>query len=99
MLEILSPPPNATVGRDIDVEMHLDGAQLVPPAQVGGAIVGDQGHIHLLVDGQLIAMPYRLDTRVDDLTPGTHTVEAEFVASDHLPFANRPVATVTFDVR
>ena len=79
--------------------MRLENAHLVPPTQVGGQLSGDRGHIHLSIDGQLIAMPLRLDERLPDLPPGPHTVEAEFVASDHLPFANRVVAAVTFRVR
>jgi hypothetical protein len=33
------------------------------------------------------------------MSPGRHTVVAEFVAADHAPFANRVVAAVSFDVR
>lgn len=93
------PEANAITGRDVDVKMHLTDAHLVPPTQVGGELRGDQGHVHLLLDGQLIAMPYQLDDRLPVLSPGSHTVEAEFVASDHLPFSNRVVAAVTFEVR
>jgi hypothetical protein len=86
-------------GPAVDLVMQLAGAHLVPPTQVGGALRPDQGHIHVTVDGQLIAMPAVLTYRVSDLAPGTHTIEAEFVASDHLPFANRVVAAVTFQVQ
>ena len=44
-------------------------------------------------------MPLQLAEPLPTLSPGVHTVEAEFVASDHLPFANRVVAAVTFSVR
>ena len=53
----------------------------------------------MLVDGTLVAMPLRLTEQLPKLSPGSHTVQAEFVASDHLPFANRVVAAVTFSVR
>jgi hypothetical protein len=53
----------------------------------------------LSLDGRLIAMPLRLAERLPKLQRGTHTVQAEFVASDHLPFDNRVVAAVTFDTR
>jgi len=79
--------------------MRLAHAHLVAPTQIGGKLSPDRGHIHLSVDGQLVAMPLRLDERLPTLSPGPHTVEAEFVASDHLPFANRVVAAVTFSVR
>jgi hypothetical protein len=79
--------------------MTLERAHLVPPTQVGGRLFSDRGHIHVLVDGQLVAMPLELTDPLPTLSPGVHTVEAEFVASDHLPFANRVVAAVTFRVK
>jgi len=81
------------------VKLRLERAHVVPATQVGGALRPDAGHIHLSVDGQLVAMPQRLDYSLTGLTPGSHTIEAEFVASDHLPFANRVVAAVTFEAR
>jgi hypothetical protein len=98
-LQIVSPAPNERTGGDIQVAMRLDGAHLAPATQTGGAIRPDEGHIHLSVDGQLVAMPLRLAERLPRLPPGSHTVQAEFVASDHEPFENRVVAAVTFDVR
>ena len=98
-LQIASPAPNQITGRTVELVLRLEGAQLVPPAQVGGSLRPDRGHIHVSVDGQLVAMPLRLTDRVSALSPGSHTIQAEFVASDHLPFANRVVAAVTFRVR
>ena len=98
-LQIVAPAPNSTTGSDVDLTMRLTGARLVPPSQVGGTLRGNEGHIHVLVDGQLVAMPVSDHEQLTDLSPGSHTVEAEFVASDHLAFANRVVAAVTFGVR
>jgi hypothetical protein len=98
-LQIVSPAPNSRTGPSVDVTMRLDHAHLAPPTQIGGAVRPDVGHIHLSVDGQLVAMPLRLTDRLAPLQPGAHTVQAEFVASDHLPFDNRVVAAVTFEVR
>lgn len=98
-LEILSPSPNARTGPEVRVIMRLDNAHLAPATQTGGAVRPDEGHIHLSVDGQLVAMPLRLAEPLPPLRPGPHTVQAEFVATDHLPFDNRVVAAVTFDVR
>jgi hypothetical protein len=98
-LAISSPAPNAVTGRDVRVVMRLDGAHLVPPTQVGGRLFPDRGHIHVSVDGVLVAMPVQLVDSLPVLSPGTHTVEVEFVASDHLPFQNRVVAAVTFRVK
>jgi hypothetical protein len=98
-LQIVTPAPNAVTGPNVDVKLLLAHAQLVPPTQVGGKIVGDRGHIHVSVDGTLVSMALQVDEPITDLAPGTHTIEAEFVASDHLPFKNRVVAAVTFRVR
>jgi len=98
-LLILSPAPNARTGTTVDVRLRLDHARVVPPNRVGGAIRPDLGHIHLTLDGQLVAMPSQLTDRLPRLTPGSHTLEAEFVATDHVAFANRVVAAVTFRTR
>jgi hypothetical protein len=98
-LQIVSPAPNDRTKPDVRVTMRLGGAHLAPATQTGGAVRPDVGHIHLSLDGKLIAMPLRLAERLPRLRTGSHTVEAEFVATDHVPFHNRVVAAVTFDVR
>ena len=98
-LEITSPAPGAVTGRSVDLLLHLEHGRLVAPIQMGGRLYPDRGHIHVLVDGTLVAMPLRLVQPLPKLTRGVHTVEAEFVAADHLPFANAVVAAVTFRVK
>ena len=99
-LQILTPAPNAAVtGGDVDLDMRLQHAKVVPAYQVGGTIRPDRGHIHVSVDGQVTQMFYGVGQKVPNLTPGQHTIQAEFVASDHLPFSNRVVAAVTFEVK
>jgi hypothetical protein len=98
-LEITAPAPNQVTGRDVNLVVQLANAHLAPPGLTGGILRGDRGHVHVSVDGQLVSMPYRLTDRLPPLAPGPHTVQAEFVASDHLPFSNRVVAAVTFRVR
>jgi hypothetical protein len=98
-LQIASPGPNEVMGRRVEVDLTLSRAQLAPIAQTGGRLRPDRGHIHISVDGKLVAMRVQLRDQLPILRPGTHTVQAEFVATDHLPFANRVVAAVTFDVR
>jgi len=99
-LQILTPAPNAAVtGGDVDLDMRLQHAKVVPAYQVGGTIRPDRGHIHVSVDGQVTQMFYGVVQKVPILTPGRHTIQAEFVASDHLPFSNRVVAAVTFEVK
>ena len=98
-LQIVSPTPNEVTGTTVNLTMRLTGATVVPPAQVGGKIVPTQGHIHVSLDGKLISMAYGTTQVVPNLTPGPHTLQAAFVASDHQPFANSVVAAVIFTVK
>jgi len=98
-LQIITPAPNAVTGSDVDLRLRLRDAHVVPGTQIGGKIRPDRGHIHVSVDGQITQMYYGTHQTVAGLTPGRHTIQAEFVASDHAPFSNRVVAAVTFEVR
>ena len=97
-LVIVQPTPNETTGPHLTLVLQLSGATVVPAAQVTG-IRPDQGHIHVSVDNKLVSMAYWLTQPLSGLSPGPHSVLAEFVASDHLPFANRVTAAVLFQVR
>ncbi len=82
------------VGDQLDVVLDLPGGTVVEGASTD--LSSDQGHLHLSVDGQLVSMTYG-EVQVVDLRPwgpGRHTIEAEFVAADHLPFDPPVVATV-----
>jgi hypothetical protein len=96
-LEILQPAANEVTGPNTTLVVKLIGAQVV--AQTTGKLVTDKGHIHVSVDGQLVSMAYGTTQDLHDLKPGSHTVQAEFVALDHAPFANRVVAQVLFTVK
>ena len=97
-LQITAPEPNAVTGPDLEVRVLLRHAHLVPGTQIGGTVDPHEGHIHVSVDGRLIAMINRPRVPLIGLSPGEHTVQAEFVASDHLPFANSVDAAVSFTV-
>ena len=88
---------------DTTLVVNLIGGTVVPAAQttVKGTVPTTEGHIHVSLDGRLVNMAYST-TQVlppEQLTPGQHTVTAEFVAVDHVPFANRPTAAVIFTVQ
>ncbi len=98
-LIIVSPTPNQVTGADLTVELQVTGGTVLPPAQVTGPLRGDQGHIHLSVDGKLVQMAYATHAQLNGLTPGPHALQASWVATDHLPFTNPVLANVLFQVQ
>ncbi len=95
-LAIVAPTPNETTGPKVTVKLNLMDAKVVP--QTTGPLRPDEGHIHVSLDGKLVSMAYGLEQDLPDLAPGPHSLQAEFVATDHVPFANRVVAGVLFNV-
>jgi hypothetical protein len=96
-LTILTPRNGQTVHQTRpEVRLKLAGARIV--SQTTTNIRGDRGHIHLLVDGKLVAMNYGLSERLPQLTPGQHVVQVEFVAADHAPFEPRVLTQAAFIV-
>jgi hypothetical protein len=102
-LEILSPPPGSIFRGEpgvVPVRLRLVGGL------VGGRIVSftsakplpNVGHVHVYLDGKLTSMSPGLAGRIEVL-PGTHELEADFVASDHGPFKPAVRQTVTFSVQ
>jgi hypothetical protein len=97
-LTILTPRNGQTLSRQAsEVRLGLHGAKIV--YQTTTRIRPDQGHLHLLVDGKLVAMNYGLDERLPKLSPGQHLVQVEFVAADHAPFDPRVLTQAAFTVR
>jgi hypothetical protein len=96
-LTILNPRNGQTISRQASqVRLDLAGAKIV--SHTTTRIRPDQGHIHLLVDGKLVAMNYGLNERLPALTPGQHLVQVEFVAADHAPFVPRVLTQAAFTV-
>jgi hypothetical protein len=97
-LQILSPQPNAMVGPTPTLTFNLIGGTVV--SSTTGPISCAQGHIHVSVDNQLVSMAYGLtQTLSSPLTPGLHSLQAEYVAVDHRPFATRVINKVLFQVK
>jgi hypothetical protein len=96
-IQILQPTPNQETGPDVTVQVQLIGAKEVP--QSGPPIKPDEGHIHVSLDGQIVAMAYGDTQTLKGLQPGPHSVQVDFVAADHIPFANRVTAGVLFTVK
>ena len=96
-LLIVSPAPNEVTAPDVPVQFQVQGAIVSPPQK--NKLAPNEGHIHVSVDGKLVIMSYGTSTTLTGLSPGMHTLQAEFVANDHLPFANRVIAVVIFTVK
>ena len=96
-IQIVQPGPNDVSGPTVHLVVKLIGAEVVQANT--GPIRPDQGHIHVSLDGQLVSMAYGTTQDLPNTPPGQHSIQAEFVATDHQPFANRVVASVLFTVK
>src|SRR4029450_12458649 len=93
---IETPTNVQTVKEGSELRLALDGAKIVNRTTT--RIQGDEGHLHLLVDGKLVNMNYGLRQRLPQLTPGQHVLQVEFVAADHAPFEPRILTQAAFTV-
>jgi hypothetical protein len=99
---ITSPTPGETFHADprtgaarVPLTVHLMGGKIVPFTSTN--LVANTGHIHVYLDGSLVAMTTTL-RRTLDVLPGHHTLTAEFVAVDHAPWNPRIRSSVRFVV-
>jgi len=97
-LAIISPKDGEVVhGTTVVLKVSLKDAKLVQPTTSN--IVPNEGHLHVILDDQLISMTGDTQQILTNLTPGQHLLKVEFVASDHFPFDPRVIAAVAFDVK
>jgi hypothetical protein len=80
----------------VPVVVRLQGGTVVPFTST--KLEPNTGHIHLYVDGSVTLMSTKLQTTVR-VNPGEHTLTAEFVAVDHIPFDPRVRTSVRIDVQ
>ncbi|MDP9330615.1 MAG: hypothetical protein M3P11_08275 [Actinomycetota bacterium] len=97
-LSILSPANGQVIhGTTLTLKISLKGAKVVQPSNITN-IVPDQGHLHVILDDQLVTMTAALEQTIP-VTPGQHLLKVEFVANDHAPFDPRVIAAVSFQVK
>jgi hypothetical protein len=96
-IAFVRPRPRERVsGSEMNVVLDLRGGTIVQATTT--SIAPDTGHVHLLLDGALVSMTFGTEQVVDlsNVPAGPHTLTAEFVAADHLPFAPPVTASVEF---
>jgi hypothetical protein len=97
-ISILSPHNGEVIhGDTLPIHLALKNAQIVKPTTTH--INPRKGHIHVSLDGSIVSMNYGLKDTISKITPGTHTLRVEFVASDHLPFDPRVFQEIAFEVK
>ncbi len=96
-VEIVQPTPNQVTDANPKIVFKLTGAKFA--AQTTKNVKPDEGYIHLSLDDRQLEVVDSLEVPLFDVPPGPHVVEGVFVASDHLPFANQPKASVSFTVK
>jgi len=96
-LQILEPLPGSVLaGAKVRVRLALSGGRIIQETTT--RLAPDEGHIHLLVDGQIVSMTYGLDQEVE-VAKGAHLLQAEYVANDHFPFNPRVIVVSTIVVQ
>jgi hypothetical protein len=95
-MQIVEPTPNEVTGPDFTVQIDVLGGKVVQGT--AGELTPTEGHVHLTLDGKPYVMSYGDTHAFENVTPGPHSLQAEFVAKDHAPFTNRPRAFVRFSV-
>jgi hypothetical protein len=96
-IAFVTPTKGQIVTEDqLDVHLLLTGGRIVQASST--TLTPDTGHIHLFLDGAIVSMTYGTVQRVSvaDLSPGSHRLQAEYVAADHAPFDPRVTASVVF---
>jgi hypothetical protein len=97
-LSIVRPENGALVhGSTVELVLELKGAKIVQATSQN--LRPDEGHVHVILDGELISMNYRLRDEIPNVKPGAHILQAEFVANDHAPFDPRVTAVASFEVK
>jgi hypothetical protein len=97
VLTIRSPEAGDTLeGSTVELRVGLREATIVP--QTTTELAPDEGHLHVLLDDELISMTEGLEQTIAGVEPGPHRLTVEFVAADHAPFDPRVVAVVPFEV-
>ena len=95
-IRIVEPQDGDVFEGTVEIRLELDGARVVD--QTSTDLRPDEGHVHVLLDDQLVSMTDGLEQTLQDVAPGLHVLKVEFVANDHAPFDPRMIEAVAFEV-
>ncbi|MDP9297072.1 MAG: hypothetical protein M3O98_00175, partial [Actinomycetota bacterium] len=76
------------------LKVSLKDAKIVPATSA--VLTPNEGHLHVILDNQLISMTTGLQLTIPNVPLGPHLLKVEFVANDHAPFDPRVIAAVAF---
>ncbi len=97
-ITILSPRPQQVLKGNpatVRVRLRLAAARVV--SYTSADLVPDRGHIHLYLDGTILATTYGTSTTIYAY-PASHRLTVQFVAVDHGPYSPLVTASVGFTV-
>jgi hypothetical protein len=96
-LSIVAPLDGQVIDGDaVALRIRLRGAKVI--AATTTDLQPDEGHLHVILDDELISMTSGLGQRIPDVASGPHLLKVEFVANDHAPFEPRVIEAVAFRV-
>ena len=96
-LSIIEPKNGQVInGSTVHLVIGLKDAKIVPTTSQN--LKPDEGHVHVILDDQLISMTFGLKQEIPNVPPGQHLLRVEFVANDHGPFDPIVFAQVAFQV-
>ncbi len=94
-LSIVSPTNGQVIhGGTVALKVSLKDAKIVPATSA--VLTPNEGHLHVILDNQLISMTTGLQLTIPNVPLGPHLLKVEFVANDHAPFDPRVIAAVAF---
>jgi hypothetical protein len=92
-IRIVSPADGDEVpsGELLPIEVAVDGGEITTDMATDDPTMG---HLHVFVDGQLVAMPRGDAAEVEFPEPGTYELTVEFTRADHRSFDPKVLSTV-----
>jgi len=97
-VQIVSPAPDQVFHGSpaaVTFVVRVTGGRIVP--RTSTRLVPNEGHVHVYLDGAIVLMAFGTTGRIW-VEPGSHVLQAEFVALDHGPFQPRVLTSVRFRV-